>query len=162
MSVTLEVDVQRASEQPGVPSSTQITAWVRAAWHGGDEATEVVVRICDEAESQRLNHDFRGMDKPTNVLSFAYEPHPGIAPYHLGDLVICAPVVAREAAEQCKRADAHWAHMVVHGMLHLQGHDHLDDAQAAAMETCETDILTALGFPAPYQTDGSDERRSNA
>ena len=109
-----------------------------------------MVRAVDEAEGRRLNHEFRGRDRATNVLSFPFEPPPGVALDHLGDLVICAPVVAREASAQGKPAAAHWAHMVVHGMLHLQGYDHETDEQAADMEGRETRILTALGFAAPY------------
>ena len=160
--MTLEVEVQLAVDQTDLPSAAQITTWVRAAWQQSSTDAEVVVRICEEDESRQLNHEFRGKDKPTNVLSFPYEPHPGIELHHAGDLLICAPVVVREATEQGKSADAHWAHMLVHGMLHLQGYDHQDDAQAEEMESFETNILTALGFPAPYLTDESNERRSNA
>ena len=106
--------------------------------------------VGDEAEGRRLNHKFRGRDRATNVLSFPFEPPPGVEFDQLGDLVICAPVVAREATAQGKSAAAHWAHMVVHGMLHLQGYDHETDEQAAEMEARETRILTALGFAAPY------------
>ena len=158
----VDVELQLAVDQPDLPSPDQIIAWTRAAWRGSNEDVEVVVRICDEAESRRLNHDFRGKDKPTNVLSFPYEPHPQVTPHHVGDLVICAPVVVHEAAEQGKATDAHWAHMVVHGILHLQGYDHQGDSQADEMEGLETDILTALGFPAPYMTKETNERRSNA
>ena len=99
-----------------------------------------------------MNSRFRAKDRPTNVLSFPYERMPGMPVHHVGDLVICAPVVEREAAEQHKAVEAHWAHMVVHGVLHLQGFDHTDDNEAARMEELETDILAALGFPAPYAT----------
>ncbi len=158
----VEVALQVAVDQADLPSPDQITAWARAAWRRSNEDAEVVVRICGKDESRRLNHDFRGKDKPTNVLSFPYDPHPGVTPHHAGDLVICAPVVIHEAAEQGKTIDAHWAHMVVHGMLHLQGYDHQDDSQADEMESLETDILTALGFPAPYFVKETNERRSNA
>ena len=149
--MALEVELQSAVEQPDLPSSAQVTAWARAAWRDASRDAEVVVRLCGEDESRQLNHEFRGKDKPTNVLSFPYEPHPGIARHHAGDLVICAPVVMHEAVEQGKAVDAHWAHMVIHGMLHLQGYDHLDDTQADEMEDLEAAILTALGFPAPYE-----------
>lgn len=150
MIVTLEVEVQRAVEDPAIPSSGQLLTWAQAAWLPRSADAQLVIRICDEAESRQLNHEFRGKDQPTNVLSFPYEPVPEIGLDHVGDLLICAPVVAREATQQGKTIDAHWAHMVVHGVLHLQGHDHQDDAQAEAMETIETRILGDLGFPAPY------------
>jgi probable rRNA maturation factor len=154
--MTLRVDVQLATDDASLPTQRQLVEWARAAWRGGSDDAEVVVRAVDEAEGRRLNHEFRGTDRATNVLSFPFEPPPGVELDHLGDLVICAPVVAREASAQGKSAAAHWAHMVVHGMLHLQGHDHETDEQAAEMEARETRILTALGFAAPYAgEDGS-------
>lgn len=149
----LDVEIQLQAATDGIPQESQLIAWARAGWRGPGDDAGVVLRVTDEAESRQLNHDYRGMDKPTNVLSFPFEPIPQIELRHIGDLVICAPVVAREAREQGKTAAAHWAHMVVHGMLHLQGYDHETDDQAVAMETLETDILTGLGFPAPYTDD---------
>jgi len=149
--MTLAVEVQIAAADASLPSQRQLSDWALAAWQEeGVRDAEVVVRVTDEAESRRLNHEFRGRDKATNVLSFPFDPVPEIDLDHVGDLVICAPVVAREAVEQGKQADAHWAHMVVHGMLHLQGYDHETDEQAAEMETLETQVLTGLGYPAPY------------
>lgn len=148
--MTLAVDIQLAVDDPVVPSPAQLRGWARSAWRDSQHDAEVVVRIADEAESRRLNNEFRGRDKPTNVLSFPYEPAPELSLFHAGDLVICAAVVQREADEQGKAVDAHWAHMVVHGMLHLQGFDHVTENDATAMEAVETDILTGLGFPAPY------------
>ena len=148
--MTLGVDVQLATDDPSLPTQRQLIEWARAAWRGGSDDAEVVVRAVDEAEGRRLNHEFRGSDRATNVLSFPFQPPPGVELDHLGDLVICAPVVAREALQQGKPAQAHWAHMVVHGMLHLQGYDHETDEQAVEMEGRETQILTALGFAAPY------------
>lgn len=148
----LEVSVQYASAQGDLPRAEQLRDWAAAAWRGTADG-EVVVRICDEEESRRLNQAFRRKDKPTNVLSFPYDRQPEIDVHHIGDLLICAPVVAREAAQQGKGGAAHWAHMVVHGMLHLQGFDHETDAEAQGMESLETGILNALGFPAPYATD---------
>jgi probable rRNA maturation factor len=134
-----------------VPGVQQIADWARAAWRGvGRRDAELLVRITDEAESRRLNRDYRGKDTPTNVLSFPFEPLPGIAVWHVGDLVICAPVVASEARRQGKASEAHWAHIVVHGTLHLQGYDHDSDEQAGEMERLETEILAGLGYPAPY------------
>ena len=149
--MTLAVEVQIAAADASLPSQRQLSDWALAAWQEeGVRDAEVVVRVTDEAESRRLNHEFRGRDNATNVLSFPFDPVPEIDLNHVGDLVICAPVVAREAVEQGKQADAHWAHMVVHGMLHLQGYDHETDEQAAEMETLETQVLTGLGYPAPY------------
>jgi len=148
--MTLGVDVQLATDDASLPTQRQLIEWARAAWRGGSDDAEVVVRAVDEAEGRRLNHEFRGSDRATNVLSFPFQPPPGVELDHLGDLVICAPVVAREALQQGKPAQAHWAHMVVHGMLHLQGYDHETDEQAVEMEGRETQILTALGFAAPY------------
>ena len=111
------------------------------------------MRIVDEAESQQLNFDYREKDKPTNVLSFPFQCPPGIELPLLGDLVICAQVVAREAAEQQKTVTAHWAHMVVHGCLHLLGFDHINDEDAAEMEAEEIQILQELGFANPYLID---------
>jgi probable rRNA maturation factor len=152
--MTLEVDLQIAVDAPDLPTEEDFVRWAKAAWRGeADAASGVVVRLVDVAESRRLNAEYRHKDHPTNVLSFPYEPMPGMPFHHIGDLVICAPVVADEAAEQGKPAAAHWAHMVVHGMLHLQGFDHVDTGEAERMEAMETGILKELGFDAPYATD---------
>jgi len=148
--MTLTVEVQFAAEDPTIPPKKRLIAWARAAWRDLGLDAEVVVRVVDEAESRQLNRDYRHIDRSTNVLSFPFEPVPQVEIEHLGDLVICAPVVGREAREQGKESTAHWAHMVVHGMLHLQGYDHEREAQAEEMETLETQILTGLGYPAPY------------
>ncbi|HWU68148.1 MAG TPA: rRNA maturation RNase YbeY [Stenotrophobium sp.] len=137
-----EVTVQRAVTAAGIPAASSLRHWARAAL---EKSGGIVIRIVDEAESRELNCRYRQKDRPTNVLSFAYDQDDT-----LGDLVICAPVVAREAQEQHKQSRAHWAHMVVHGCLHLQGHDHEQDAQAAAMEALEIRILEQLGFDNPY------------
>jgi probable rRNA maturation factor len=151
--MALTVEVQMASSGAGVPTRRQLDAWARAAWQDDGRDIGVVVRVTDEAESRRLNRDYRHIDKSTNVLSFPFDPVPGVGFEHLGDLVVCAPVVAREAAEQGRQASAHWAHMVVHGMLHLQGYDHGDEREAEKMEALETRILIGLGYPAPYAND---------
>lgn len=148
--MALAVEVQLAVDAESLPSARQLNAWALAAWQDPGHDAEVVVRVTDEAESRRLNQEYRGKDRPTNVLSFPFDPVPEIDLDHVGDLVICAPVVEREAGEQGKRPEAHWAHMVVHGILHLQGYDHENDAEAAEMESLETEILTALGYPPPY------------
>lgn len=135
--------MQRAVQSRGVPAAASLRSFARAALpsrHG-----ELTIRIVGEDESRTLNRDYRGKDKPTNVLSFEGEGQV------LGDLVICAPVVAREAVEQDKTARAHWAHMVVHGCLHLRGYDHEHDDDARRMEARETTILRKLGFSNPYR-----------
>jgi len=146
------LEVQYATEQKSVPDKQQLSAWVQAGLEGCDPRTELVIRIVDEAESRALNSQYRGRDKPTNVLSFDFEIPAGVNSHHLGDLVICAPVVNREAAEQGKARQAHWAHMVVHGLLHLQGYDHQNDQEASMMESHEISLLKKLGFENPYES----------
>ncbi len=153
--MALTVEVQLALRAAEMPSTSQFAHWARAAWTPAASDAEVVLRVTDDAESRQLNCRYRGQDKPTNVLSFPCDAPPSVVPKLLGDLVICAPVVDREAQEQGKASEAHWAHMVVHGMLHLQGYDHETDRQAHAMEQLETDILTGLGYPPPYLDDES-------
>ncbi|MGL4679992.1 MAG: rRNA maturation RNase YbeY, partial [Plesiomonas shigelloides] len=108
------------------------------------------IRIVDEEESHHLNLTYRGKDKPTNVLSFPFEAPPGIELPLLGDLIICRQVVEAEAVEQQKELSAHWAHMVVHGSLHLLGYDHIEDEEAEEMESLETEIMQEMGYPDPY------------
>lgn len=140
----LDLSVQYACDAAGLPSRPQFRTWVRAALETGGQIT---IRVVDEAEGQVLNHDYRGKDYATNVLSFPYEVEPRV----LGDLVICAAVVAREALAQEKSLEAHYAHLVVHGMLHLQGMDHEEDESAEIMENMEREILSKLGYTDPYQ-----------
>lgn len=146
------LDLQVASTAGDLPGSEQIELWASRALQDRREEAELSVRIVDEDESQELNCQYRHKDKPTNVLSFPADLPPELELPLLGDLVICAPVVAREAAEQHKTLAAHWAHMVVHGTLHLLGYDHIDDDEAEIMEQLETEILLDLGFPAPYES----------
>ena len=148
MSIIL--DLQLASSASNLPSEAQIQSWLNAAVSPFQPVAEVTVRIVDETESQQLNFDYREKDKPTNVLSFPFQCPPGIELPLLGDLVICAGVVAQEAKEQNKALDAHWAHMVVHGSLHLLGFDHINDDDASEMEAEEIQILAELGFADPY------------
>ena len=145
---TLAVEVQRAADEP-LPADAALIGWAQAAWQGEADAG-VVIRLVGADESQTLNRDYRGKDRPTNVLSFPFDVPPGVPCDHLGDLVICAPVVQAEAAEQGKSPESHWAHMVVHGMLHLQGFDHMDEAEAEEMEAIEKEILLGLGYRDPY------------
>jgi len=144
------VEIQRATQQAGLPADGELTAWARAALPAEQAGAELVIRLVDEAESRRLNHQYRGKNSPTNVLSFPFEAPPEVPSPLIGDLVICAPVVAREAREQGKRERAHWAHMVVHGVLHLLGYDHQTADEAARMEGRERRILQDLGLPDPY------------
>ena len=152
MSVTL--DLQLACENAeGMPQAADFQRWLDAAILPFQEEAEVTVRLVDEAESQELNHTYRGKDKPTNVLSFPFECPPGIELPLLGDLVICRQVVESEATEQGKPLMAHWAHMVVHGSLHLLGYDHIEDGEAEEMEALEIEFMAVLGFANPYQDD---------
>jgi probable rRNA maturation factor len=148
----LAVTVQDAARVAATPSSPKLRAWARHAL-GSTARGELTLRIVDEKESAALNSRYRGKRGPTNVLSFGSDQPPGPGGAELlplGDLVICAAVVQREAREQGKPAPAHWAHMVVHGVLHLQGYDHETSAEAATMEARERELLAALGFPDPY------------
>jgi len=149
--VTLALQVQWATESKKVPAKASLARYAEAAIAPGHSGAGLVIRIVDDAESRALNRQFRGIDEPTNVLSFPFEAPPRVRSKHIGDLVVCAPVVEREAAEQGKPLEAHWAHMVVHGVLHLLGYDHQTDADAEAMEGLEIAILGRLGFPNPYE-----------
>ncbi|ELO1554861.1 rRNA maturation RNase YbeY [Aeromonas hydrophila] len=152
MSVTLDLQLASASTD-GLPSEAQLQGWLDGTILGFQQEAEVTVRIVDKAESNELNLTYRGKDKPTNVLSFPFEAPPGLELPLLGDLVICRQVVEREAAEQGKPLMAHWAHMVVHGSLHLLGYDHIEDDEAEEMEALERDIMQELGFADPYLND---------
>jgi len=145
------LDLQLAcAQQEGLPKESDFRRWLTAVLPQFQEQSEVTIRIVDEAESQQLNHTYRGKDKPTNVLSFPFEAPAGIELPLLGDLIICRQVVEREALEQEKPLLAHWAHMVVHGSLHLLGYDHIEDAEAEEMESIEIEIMLALGYDDPY------------
>ena len=148
------VTVQNVVDAPSVPTAAQVKKWARSAL-SDDVRGELTVRIVDESESAALNSRYRGKKGATNVLSFPAESAapPTAMPTELlpfGDVVICAPVVEREAREQRKSLAAHWAHMVVHGTLHLQGYDHEKARDAAVMEARERALLAKLGFPDPY------------
>ena len=145
------LDLQIASNAPNLPSEAELERWAGAALDAQPDEAELTIRIVDEDEIQQLNRDYRGKDYATNVLSFPFEAPPGMDLPLLGDVVICAGVVAREAAEQDKSLHAHWAHMVIHGCLHLLGHDHIEEAEADEMEGLEIHLLAALGYPNPYQ-----------
>jgi probable rRNA maturation factor len=146
--VSLKVEVQTASDAPDLPSPAHIQAWAQAAAPSLD--AELVVRIVDRSEGADLNRAYRGRSSPTNVLSFPFEPPAQVRCALLGDVVICAPVVTEEACSQGKDLQVHWAHLVIHGVLHLCGFDHQDKVQALEMEALETRALARLGFPDPY------------
>lgn len=145
------LDLQLACDsEAGLPEEAHFQRWLDATILPFQPEAEVTVRLVDDAESHDLNLTWRGKDKSTNVLSFPFEAPPGIELPLLGDLVICRQVVEREAKEQNKLLEAHWAHMVVHGSLHLLGYDHIDDDEAEEMEALETEIILALGYDDPY------------
>lgn len=146
----IKIDLQNDLELPRIPDLTQMTDWVSASLQQDYEQLEQTIRIVDQAESHQLNKAFRHIDKPTNVLSFPADESDYLEYDHLGDLVICASVVEDEAVQQQKDPVAHWAHMVVHGMLHLQGYDHISDQDAEQMESLEIEILARLGHTNPY------------
>ena len=147
----LKLHLQRASTAGDLPAKTDLKRWARAALPAKANVA-LSLRLVDEAESADLNQRYRGKAGPTNVLSFPFEPPTGgRGSRYLGDLAICAPLVAREAAEQGKDPAAHWAHLMVQGVLHLLGYDHLDETEAQEMEALETRLLGELGFPPPYE-----------
>ena len=152
--IHLDVAVGYAAPRAGVPAAVSFRKWVAAALEGRIREADLAIRIVDEKEGRALNHHYRGKDYATNVLSFPAELPEGLPEGArmplLGDLVICAPVVAREAKEQRKPLTAHYAHLTVHGALHLLGWDHDDEREAEAMEQLEREILAGLGLPDPY------------
>ena len=139
----LSLSVQYATAEADVPVRSRLRAFAQAAL---ERSAEVTLRLVDTVEGRRLNRNFRGKDHPTNVLTFVYAEGGRLA----GDIVLCAPVIAAEARSQGKDLQAHYAHLVVHGMLHLQGYDHEGEDEAAVMEARETEIVTELGYPDPY------------
>lgn len=148
------IEVQRASDA-STPDDASLQGWAEQVLQACKADGDITVRLVGSDESQSLNREYRDKDKPTNVLSFPFDMPEGLPedamPRLLGDIVICAEVVAREASEQKKAPSAHWAHMVVHGVLHLLGHDHIDDHEAEQMEALETEIMQGLGFANPYE-----------
>lgn len=153
---TLELDLQLASEDDDVPEPGRFEQWILAAldlaqFNANDDLPiEITIRIVDSDESRRLNNTYRQKDKPTNVLSFPFDTPDEVPLQLLGDLVICAPVVRQEAQEQQKSLESHWAHMAIHGTLHLLGFDHMEEADASEMETLETRIMASQGYSDPY------------
>ncbi|MDI3262328.1 MAG: rRNA maturation RNase YbeY [Fulvimonas sp.] len=151
----LQVHLSYGVPRRGLPAPASFRRWVQAALHGAGHrrAAEVAIRLVDADEGRALNARFRGKDYPTNVLSFPAEPPPDLRLALLGDLALCAPVVMREAQAQGKRPRDHFAHLTVHGVLHLLGHDHEEAAAAEVMEALEKRILAGLGIADPYADD---------
>jgi probable rRNA maturation factor len=149
-----EFEIQRATTSTSTPGDDQFQRWVEAVPAMLDRLAGLTIRIVDEPEAQRINREYRKRDYATNVLSFPAELPEGlpveVRQSQLGDLLICAPVVAREALEQNRPEVDHWAHLTIHGILHLLGYDHEHPAEAAVMESRETEILKNLGIPDPY------------
>ncbi|MEE9397554.1 MAG: rRNA maturation RNase YbeY [Methylococcales bacterium] len=144
------LDVQYASQVMEVPSKEQFRTWLNTVLVDQNYDVEVVIRITDEQEMSQLNHRYRQRQGTTNILSFPFEAPDQVPVDLLGDLVVCAPVVEQEAMQQGKDLNAHWAHMIIHGALHLLGYDHIKDSEAEAMENMEVDLLKSIGFPNPY------------
>lgn len=151
MMVTADIQV---ACQGSVPSEQQFQAWAESALSSVDEDCELSIRLVEEEESAELNETYRSKQGSTNVLSFPFEAPIAITPRLLGDLVICLPVIEREAQEQSKQLEHHWAHMVVHGCLHLLGYDHIADDEAEIMESLEREILKSLSIEDPYREQG--------
>ncbi|TBR43212.1 rRNA maturation RNase YbeY [Marinomonas agarivorans] len=150
---TLLLDLQLACEDTEhLPNEEDFSLWISQALPEDDAEYEITLRIVDDMESQSLNHQFRGKDKPTNVLSFPFEAPAGITLPLLGDLIICRQIVEQEAIEQKKENHHHWAHMCVHGTLHLRGYDHINADDAEEMESLEVSILHQFSIPNPYLT----------
>jgi probable rRNA maturation factor len=147
--VKLDIAVQNATSLTPVPSSQQFKRWASAALRKHGDA-ELLIRLVDRQESRRLNDQYRHKNKATSVLSFPADLPEKVGLALLGDIIICAPIVVEEARDQHKTAEAHWAHLTIHGILHLLGHDHQAEAEASEMESLETRILQSLGFPDPY------------
>ena len=148
--VQLDVSVSYGLPRAGLPAAVSFRRWAAAAAQGRIKRADLAIRLVDAKEGRALNRHYRGKDYATNVLSFPVELPPGVTLPLLGDLVICAPVVAKEALEQGKPLAAHYAHLTVHGVLHLLGLDHDDEREAEAMELLEREILAGLGIPDPY------------
>ena len=148
--IQCDVGVSYGISRKGVPAPASFKRWAEAACQGRIKRADIAIRIVDEKEARALNKHYRGKDYATNVLSFPADLPDGVSLPLLGDLVICAPVVVAEAAEQRKPLAAHYAHMTIHGVLHLLGLDHEDEREAEAMEGIERSILADLGFADPY------------
>ncbi len=152
LTMTIKLDLQKASRVSSLPGKQLFKTWVKTALMGRRENAELTIRIVDEEEGRSLNEKWRKTAEATNVLSFPAENMSDIAPDLLGDIVICAPVVQKEADAQGKSVESHWAHMVIHGTLHLLGFDHIKPDEAKRMEDIEIKLLGQLGYDDPYET----------
>ncbi|WNC69761.1 rRNA maturation RNase YbeY [Thalassotalea nanhaiensis] len=146
----ITVDMQVACDNEQLPTLEQLQLWADTALKPYNKNFELTIRLVESAESQQLNHQYRDKDKPTNVLSFPFEVPDGIELDLLGDLIVCADVVEFEAKDQNKELFAHWAHMIIHGCLHLLGYDHITQDEATEMETIEIGLMAQLGYSDPY------------
>lgn len=149
MSIIIELSVSENVDEASLPSEEKIKLWAKQSYLGNDDAI-VSMQIVGSEEIQSLNKEYRGKNKSTNVLSFPMEIPLEVGLNILGDIVLCDVVITSEAEQQDKSAESHWAHMVVHGMLHLQAYDHIEDNEAAVMEEKEVEIMRSLGFENPY------------
>lgn len=147
----MRVNLQLACDSADIPAAADFERWATAGLQ--QPQGELSIRVVGRPESQALNKQYRHKDKPTNVLSFPFEAPAHVPSHYLGDLIICAPVVLEEADVQKKTSASHWAHMVIHGLLHLQGYDHENDQDAAIMEQLEQQIMHKLGYSDPYSMD---------
>jgi probable rRNA maturation factor len=155
LNLALDLQVALAQSQGAeLPEQVVLEQWVTAALEGQMEEAELTIRLVENDESASLNQQYRDRPGPTNVLSFPFEAPADVPLPLLGDLIICVPLVAQEAQEQGKAVRAHWAHLVVHGVLHLRGYDHIDDSDAREMEDLERKIMAYLGFDDPYMDGG--------
>jgi probable rRNA maturation factor len=155
LNLALDLQVALAQSQGAeLPEQVALEQWVTAALEGQMEEAELTIRLVENDESASLNQQYRDRPGPTNVLSFPFEAPADVPLPLLGDLIICVPLVAQEAQEQGKAVRAHWAHLVVHGVLHLRGYDHIDDSDAREMEDLERKIMAYLGFDDPYMDGG--------
>ncbi len=149
--IDLTTEVQNISSEPGVPGSALIETWAATAYSKvAEEKAELTVRIVDEGDGRELNEQYCNKDTATNVLSFPFEDPPNVKTSILGDIVVCAPVISREAREQGKTLHAHWAHLIVHGVLHLCGYHHEVNDDAQIMQRLESEVVEQLGFSNPY------------
>lgn len=155
--MVVKIQIQQATQDQNIPDRDQLRRFAKKTLLGKMESAELTIRLVDETEMTQLNTTYRHKNGPTNVLSFPFEVPKEVAmdtPL-LGDIVICAGIVTQEALAQNKSSDAHWAHMVVHGILHLLGYDHEINTEALVMEAEEIRILTSLGFANPYEIKGN-------
>ena len=145
------LDFQVVSKSKSLPSKEQFQCWVDAILSDESQNSEIVIRIIDEAEMILFNEQYRDKKGPTNILSFPFDVPEGIESDLLGDLLVCAPIVEKESQQQKKILDHHWAHMIVHGVLHLLGYDHINESDAEEMETLEIEILIKIKIENPYE-----------